>query len=360
MLVSAGLMTPDPKEAARPELEAAHAKIPTLEEKVRFLSQPSAYPGVTSSVVSQETHMSWVFLTQDRAFKLKKPVRYPYLDFRSLDARERYCREEIRLNSRLARGIYLGVRPLKVTQSDVLTLEEDGRVVDWLVEMRRLPADRMLDVLLTTGRLKEQDVERLANVLATFYRNADHPSVEPEKPFLHFVDELAEDRAVLLRSGLPSDSSGVSRLLDRIERALLEVREPLRSRARTGHIVEGHGDLRPEHVCLTDPVVIFDCLEFNRDLRLLDPFDELAFLGMECARLGAPWFGPALLSRVENRLGDCVPDRLIAVYTALHAALRARLSLAHLLDPSPREPWKWAPLAQHYLALADEALAATP
>src|SRR5690606_7899537 len=99
-----------------------------------------------------------------------------------------------------------------------------------------------------------------------------------------------------------------------------------------GSIVDGHGDLRPEHVCLTDPIVIFDCLEFNRDLRLVDPYDEMAFLGMECAHLNAPWVGAALIGRASRIMGNTVPRDLLGVYTALHAVLRARLSLAHLLD----------------------------
>ncbi len=301
--------------------------------------------------------MSWVFLTDDTVFKLKKPVRYSYLDFTTLEAREQYCREEVRLNSRLAPGIYRGLIPLKRSATGELTLTGEGETVDWLVEMRRLPADDMLDVRLRAGSVREGDVIRVAHVLAEFYRNAERPAVDPETPFKHFTGELAENRSVLLTSGLLPDTPKASILLDRIEAALQQIREPLRARVIAGHIVEGHGDLRPEHVCLTEPVVIFDCLEFNRDLRLLDPFDELTFLAMECARLDAAWFGRELIARVADLLGESVPHRIVTVYTALHAALRARLSLAHLLDPVPREPQKWAPLAWRYLALAEKALA---
>lgn len=330
-----------------------------LEDKIHFLSKPSSYPHGPGQILSKETHMSWIFIAGDRVFKLKKPVHYPYLDFTALEARERYCREESRLNRRLAPGVYRGVLPLIRSTSGALTLAGEGEVVDWLVEMRRLPAECMLDARLKEGSVSEGDVNRLAQVLANFYLSTERPSIDPDMPFQHFTGELAEDRAVLLRSDLLPDQSEMPALLDRVEAALQKVRGHLWERAQSGHIVDGHGDLRPEHVCLTNPIVIFDCLEFSRELRLVDPFDELTFLGMECARLGADWFGRILILRVAELIGEDIPNDLIAVYTALHALLRARLSLAHLLDPLPREPRKWVPLTKQYLDLAEHALAPT-
>lgn len=349
-------MTAESADHVAPALGLSEAGAAELAEKVRFMSNALSYPHPPDQVTAKETHMSWVFLAGDKVFKLKKPVRYPYLDFTSLAARERYCREEVRLNARLAPGIYRRVVAMTRSLSGALALGGKGETVDWLVEMNRLPEECILEARLKEGSVGEDDVERLARTLADFYLSAEHPAVDPDMPFKHFLTEMAENRAVLLRTDLLSDRDGLSALLDRVEAALRGVQERLRERARSGHIVDGHGDLRPEHICLGEPVVIFDCLEFSRDLRLLDPFDEMTFLGMECARLEAAWFGPALIARVAALMGERVPDDLIPVYTALHAVLRARLSLAHLLDPVPREPRKWVPLAKQYLALAEHAL----
>ena len=128
------------------------------------------------------------------------------------------------------------------------------------------------------------------------------------------------------------------------------------ARAAEGRLVDGHGDLRPEHVCLEDEVAIFDCLEFSAELRMVDPVDELAYLGVECALLGAAWLGPALFERVMNALGAEPPYRLFHLHASRRAVLRARLALAHLLDPAPRQPAKWEPLAARYLGLAEQAL----
>ena len=148
---------------------------PTLEAKVHFLSRPSSYPHRPDHVSAKETHMSWVFLAGERVFKLKKPVRYSYLDFTTLEARERYCREETRLNRRLAPGVYRGVVPLTCFATGAMALGGEGEIVDWIVEMQRLPADCMLDVRLKEGRVGEEDISHLAQVLADFYRRAERP-----------------------------------------------------------------------------------------------------------------------------------------------------------------------------------------
>jgi aminoglycoside phosphotransferase family enzyme len=328
----------------------------STEEKVRFLSEPAAYAHAPADVLVTETHMSWVFLAGGRVFKLKKPVRYPFLDFTGLTAREVNCREEVRLNRRLAPDTYLGVLELTQEADGSLALGGAGRIVDWLVVMRRLPAERMLDLQLAAGSVGEPELDRLGDVLARFYDRADRPALGSARYVERFVRQQAENRAVLTRRNFAVDHGRIPELLAQFDARLAADRGLLEERVRQGHIVDGHGDLRPEHICLSEPIVIFDCLEFSRDLRLVDPFDELAFLGLECRLLGAPSIGPALMARLADRLGDHPPQRVVNLYTAFRALLRARLSLAHLLDPVPREPAKWEPLASRYLALAGESL----
>ena len=130
----------------------------------------------------------------------------------------------------------------------------------------------------------------------------------------------------------------------------------LESRADKSRLIDGHGDLRPEHICFTDDVDIIDCLEFNAELRLTDPVEEVAFLGLECELLGAPEFGPALFARIMAAIGDEASLRLFHLHFARKGLLRMRLMLAHLLDPLPRQIEKWEPLAERYLTLAEKGL----
>ena len=127
----------------------------TLAEKVAFLSRPDAYPHCVDNVTRRETHMSWVFLAGDRVYKLKKPVRFPYLDFATLERRETACRAEVSLNRRLAPDIYLGTLPLTVT-ANVLCIGGTGTVADWLVVMRRLDSRWALDRALREGASKDR------------------------------------------------------------------------------------------------------------------------------------------------------------------------------------------------------------
>ena len=151
---------------------------PTLGDKVRFLGCPATYSCAPGQVVARETHMSWVFMAGDRVYKLKKPVRFAYLDFSTLDRREAACRAEFLLNRRLAPDIYLAVVPLTISSSG-LAISGDGPAVDWLVVMRRLEENDTLEAALRDGWLKPLHLDRLAATLGAFYAHAPRVQLEP-------------------------------------------------------------------------------------------------------------------------------------------------------------------------------------
>jgi aminoglycoside phosphotransferase family enzyme len=322
-----------------------------LKAKVAFLSRPETY-GLPAGMVScRETHMSFVFLAGARVYKLKKPVRFPYLDFSTLAKREAACRAELRLNCRLAPDIYLGVEPL-VAHDDGFAIGGAGQPTDWLVVMTRLDERFMLDRMIAENRLTTNGLDRLCATLARFYRRAAPVAL----PFaVHMADwrrSLADNRRILLdaRFRLPA---GLVRRIDRAQRQFLDTHgQTIATRLRRRRIVDGHGDLRPEHIWLDDRVRIIDCLEFNARLRAGDPLDEIAFLSLECTRLGAPWAGAHLERRMQRLLHEAVPESLIAFYRCHRATLRARLAIAHLLEDHPRTPEKWPAQARAYLRLA--------
>lgn len=329
--------------------------VPTR-EKVHFLASAAAHGGVAPDVV--ETHMSWVFLAADRALKLKKPVRTDLLDFSTLDTRAFNCREEVRLNRRLAPEVYLGVVPLVRAPDGALAIgaRPAAAPIDWLVEMRRLPADRMLDAAIRSGTVNRADIRRLGARLATFFRAAPRVALTAAAYLERFALLQAANRAVLLERAFGALAAGP--LLDTADALRARHAEALGERAADGRVREGHGDLRPEHIVLDGTPVVIDCLEFNPALREVDPFDELAFLGLECRMLGAAWVEPVLHGCVAEALGESPPPVVQALYAAHRALLRARLSAAHLLDAQPRTPERWRPLAARYLAEARSALGA--
>ena len=327
-----------------------------LAEKVRFLSDPSTYCAAEAKADVVETHSSFVFLVGDRAYKLKKPVELPFLNLATLASREENCRTEVALNRRLAPGVYLGVTPLTLSPAGGLRLGGDGPAVEWLVVMRRLPEEFMLDHLLASGPLEGEKVERLASRLATFFRGATRGQISGAAYFERLRSEQADNRGILTLRRFAVDHGRVPAVLDRMDAALSGARALLQSRAEERRLIDGHGDLRPEHICFTDGIDIFDCLEFSPDLRLTDPIEELAFLGLECELLGAPTLGPTLFARIMDEMDEAPQLRLFHLHYARKGLLRMRLSLAHLLDAAPRQPAKWEPLAARYMALAERGL----
>lgn len=327
--------------------------VPDQQAKVAFLRQPHAYPENPVRIETVETHMSWVFLTPRHAFKLKKPVRYDYLDFSTVAARKTNCEAEWRLNQRLAPGVYLDVVPLALDSDGAMRLGGQGEVIDWLVIMRRLPATRMLDHLIQTRELEPADTHAVAEVLARFYRESGPISISGEE-----YHRQCEHKVRLNLDTLSDPAYGLSAAL--VEAAhdaqfefLRAAPELLQRRAMDGRIIEGHGDLRPEHVCVESLPVIFDRLEFNRVFRIIDPADELAFLAMECERLGAPQVEAELFGVYRRVTGDYPPPSLVQFCKSQRACLRARLAVWHLRDLAPDAWPRWRAMAGEYLRLAE-------
>lgn len=325
-----------------------------LEDKVRFLRRPDSYGERPARVEVKESHMSWVFLTERRAYKLKKPVRYTYLDFGTIEARRRNCEAEVRLNRRLAPDAYRGVVALTVEASGALRLGDGGAVCDWLVEMVRMPAEKTLDAKIELGAVDDDEIRSLAGALVRFYAAAERIPMKAVDYRRRFERDLAENRRELSRPefGLPAEPT---LRVSAAQRRFLEARAGLLdARAESGRIVEAHGDLRPEHIYLGHPPTIMDCLEFNRELRLLDPLDELAYLTLECRRLGMPRVGRMVLEFYEEQSRDHPERALNDFYASFRAMLRAKLAIWHLDDGEIEDRDKWCGRARAYLRLACE------
>ena len=325
---------------------------PDLDAKIGFLRQPASYPDSTRNVEVVETHMSWVFLTDRLVYKLKKPVRLPFLDFSTVALRKHFCEEEVRLNRRLAPQIYLGTIPITKKAGGVLSLAGDGPAVDWLVRMSRLPSDRMLDHAIRNGSVSDQDVERLAIKLATFYRAAPPVGITTAEYRRRFEGDISANLTALKAAEGLLPQEEVVRVHEAQLAVLRSTPSPLDARAAEDRIIEAHGDLRPEHIFLGAEPQIIDCLEFNLDFRCLDPVDELCFLAIECEMLGAPAIGTKVLEKYRSITGDRPPPRLLDFYKCHRACLRAKLAFWHLQEANIREPERWPRQTRAYFKLA--------
>lgn len=320
----------------------------SLEEKVEFLRDPRSYPGRVVRVQAIETHFAWVFLAGRYAYKLKKPIRHTSMDNRTLMAREHACREELRLNRRLAPSVYLDIVPLS-RRGKGLTLDGGGRIEEWLVKMRRLPAAAMLDRVLLRRSLRRTECEALERLLRRFFNRAQPVPIAAHRYLARLRQQIAENRRALLDRRIP-----LARLdeLVRMQRAFIRSAQTELG-ARGACVVEGHGDLRAEHVCLGPPLSVIDSLEFSRELRLLDPAEEVAFLALEIERLGHPQLAARFATRIRVDAQECASQAIQSFYRSHRAATRAKVTAWHLRDPQFPDPRPWIRGARSYLADAE-------
>lgn len=332
------------------------------------LARPESYPGLeTSRVDVIETHVSHLFLTEQRVFKLKKPIALPFVDQSTRALRRAGCEAELRLNRRLSPHMYLGLRDV-VRGTDgvdrVAVVEPcAGDVVDTVVDMVRLPAEGMLDARLARDDLDASDLRAVSALLADFHARADgSPAIAahgtPERvraKILENVDQLAEqarphvdafaDRRVeALRDGLVAACDRHAALLA--------------ARHANGRIREGHGDLHAGNVCIADGrVSIYDCVEFDLDLRADDVACDLAFLVMDLEHRGHADAARRVVQDYAEEARDVELAQLMPLYGAHRAAIRAKVALfaAHQHDDELAS--KSVDEAARYLALALDLLA---
>ncbi|MGD9645264.1 MAG: AAA family ATPase [Pirellulales bacterium] len=337
----------------------------------QFLATPAAYEPRPQQVEIHETHISWVFVTDRFAFKLKKPVRFEFLDFSTPALRREACEAEVRLNRRLTDDLYLGVLPVfehapgdfqigaaEQSGDGDNKIAERGTAVDWIVWMRRLPLDRSLDRLIEERRVADEDIARLAQRLAQFYRSAPPLDIDPADYRRAIEQHVRANLADLLAPAHDLPTTVVRRSHGAQLRWLATHAALLAQRVSAGRIIEGHGDLRPEHICLAEPIQIFDCLEFNAEFRRLDVVDELAFLAMECDMLGAASIEERIIATYSAATGDVPPTDLVAFYKSYRAAVRAKVAALRAAQLPDDEAASARQVARRYLERCDREAAA--
>lgn len=295
----------------------------------------------------RETHIGAVFLVGERAYKLKKPVSLGFLDFSTREARLAACRREVTLNRRLAPDVYLGVTELS---------DPAGGAPEPLVVMRRMPEDRRLSTLVRGGVDVEEDVRRIAHLLASFHSRCER---SPEISVEGGRDALRERWRASFAQVRPFHGrvldADVALEVERLTERFLEGRDVLfAERAAGGYVVDGHGDLLAEDVfCLPDGPRVLDCLEFDDRLRWLDQIDDAAFLAMDLEHLGAEALAGRFVGWYVDFAGDPAPASLVHHYVAYRAFVRAKVSCVRFDQgeaPAADEARSFTNLAYRHLA----------
>jgi uncharacterized protein len=301
---------------------------------VAALTDPGIYPHAVGRVELVETHISWVFLAGDRVYKVKKPVDLGFLDFTTLERRRFFCEEEVRLNRRLTHDVYLGV--VELNGRDAIAFGGPGPTRDVAVMMKRLPHDRMLDELVRRGAAEPELVEELGRIVARFHAAAPTGGEIDDLGSLSTVsanwNENFAQTARLPPEVLPEEWR---RTLSSWVRGFMGREAPrFADRVAAGRIRDCHGDLQAQHVCCTEQIQIFDCIEFNHRFRYGDVAGEIAFLAMDLDRLGRPDLALRFLNAYLDASGDYDAVPLLDFYRAYRAFVRGKV-LSFQIDERP-------------------------
>jgi len=301
--------------------------------QIQSLLQPAAYPDKVADVRLIQTHVSWIFLAGEYAYKIKKPVNFGFLDFSPLDRRLFYCREELRLNRHLCPEIYLDVIKVRETPGGA-AFHGEGPTIDYAVKMIRLPAEQMADRLLADGELSGADVKNIAVTVAAFHKQALTGGEINRYGELGTIRSNWEENFQQAEEFIGATISSQELALIRawVERCLSAKAGLFSGRVAGGFIRECDGDLHLENICLTKRVCIFDCIEFNSRFRYSDTAADIAFLLMDLEFHGRRDLALIFLEEYVAASGDAGVIELVDFYSVYRAFIRGKVESFRLKD----------------------------
>ena len=324
---------------------------------LQALLDPRRYPQGVDHVALMQTHISWVLLAGDFAYKIKKPIKLSFLDFSTLALRHRYCLDELRLNRRFAPDLYLDVVGIFNTPQDP-QWQGSGAPIEYAVKMHRFEESGRLDHVCTRGELRAQHLSALADAVVTMHQRA---AIAPAGS--HFgsgphILQPALDNFTELQRLLP-DAGLQSRLLalrNWTQTQFEQLAPLMQARQHAGWVRECHGDLHLANMVLINGrVQLFDCIEFNEDLRWMDVASEMAFVYIDLLEHEQPGLADWLLDEVLSRSGDYEAARVLRFYAVYRAMVRAKVAALRSVQTGDVDRD-----VEAYLALAERLLAPPP
>jgi uncharacterized protein len=313
---------------------------------------------VTEPIALIQTHVSYVLLTGEFVYKLKKPVNYGFLDFSTLEKREHFCHEELRLNQRGAAELYLGVLPV-TQEGDTFKLSGAGAVVEYVVKMCQFPQETLLSALFDRGELTEQHLKDLAKELARFHSEA------PTSDYILSFGEVSQIRQAIDENydqtvsyiGGAQTQPQFDATREYTDRLFAEQKPLFDSRIAHRWIRECHGDVHLRNICFWhDKILLFDCIEFNEPFRFVDVMFDIAYIIMDLDARNRPDLSNLFLNAYIEQTGDWEGLQVLPLYLSRQSYVRAKVTSFLLGDPSIPEAVKQEAMAtaKRYYTLAWE------
>jgi aminoglycoside phosphotransferase family enzyme len=325
---------------------------------IKDLMNPSAYPEMSKNIVLAHTHISNVFIGNEFVYKIKKPVNFGFLDFSTLEKRKYYCKKEVELNNRFSIGVYLGVYPVTFNGTKYKT-DGNGKIVDYAVKMKRLSDKNLMKSRFKNKTITSEDIIRIGKAIAAFHKISKNSEEINKFGHLNVIkfntDENFEQTAEFVGNSITEKQFFA--LKDWTEKFYKKHNKIFIQRVKNGKIRDCHGDLHMEHIYLSDPIIIFDCIEFNDRFRYSDILSDIAFLLMDLEYNGGNKLAEKLCKAYFSNIeGENVTDifNLINFYKVYRAYVRGKVTSFKLNDNTVSSDKKTEikEIAQRYFTLA--------
>jgi len=327
-----------------------------LPSTVGALLKSQAYPHKPQKIELVQTQMSFIFLTGEYVYKIKKPVNLGYLDYTTLEKRHFFCHQELELNRRLCPDAYLAVVPI-VEEEGELRIEGRGEAIEYAVKMKQLPQDRMMDVLLPRGQVTLEMVARVAEKLVSFHQKAETNQEIVAFGKLDVIRQNTDENFTQTEKyiGTSITAEEYQHIKNYTDNFVASNASLFDKRVREGKIRDCHGDLHAAHVCFTDDICIYDCIEFNERFRYSDVASEIAFLAMDLDRYQQAGLSQHLVNTYVGLSHDEELLKLLDFYKCYRAYVRGKVESFKLDDPyiPEEEKAKVLTAAQSYFQLAE-------
>lgn len=330
-------------------------------DTIAFLSTAEAYGGAARPVERIDTHISVVWLAGDRVYKLKRAVRFDYVDFSTIELRRAACEAEVRLNRRTAPSLYLGVRPVTREAGGALALGGQGEPIDWVVEMVRFDEDTLFDRLAERHRLDAGLMEGLADAIVRLHAGAEPRVDHGGRDGMAWVID-GNARGFVDQGAATLEPAACDRLTAGARATLDRHADRLDARRRQGSVRECHGDLHLRNICLIDGIpTLFDAVEFNEDISCIDVLYDLAFLLMDLWHRDLRVHANLVFNEYLARTLDLEGLPLLPLFLSCRAAVRAKTSAtAARVQRDERQIGELQKASREYLALAQSLLHSQP
>ena len=301
---------------------------------VEALMKPEAYDEETSEIELIQTHISFIFLTRDFVYKVKKAVNFGFLDFTSLEKRRFFCEKELELNRRLCEDMYLEVVPINI--SNVIKVKGEGETVEYAVKMRRMPQEEMMNKLLEEDKVDNKLISRIAKIIAEFHSKAKTNRRINEFGSLtiigtNWTENFEQTRKFI---GKTISVKDFKRIRERIDDFMKRNASFFENRVKEGRVRDCHGDIHSGNIFVADRIRIFDAIEFNERFRYSDVASDIAFLAMDLDFKERTDLSNFFIKRYVKYSGDQELTRLLPFYKCYRAYVRGKVVSFKSEDPS--------------------------